>query len=128
MSFLDEDGVITDVACRSEDGKYVDWSTSTTNYKPSSGLAMAEVDGQLRRFFIDDHDSLVQGMNEEVTQLGSNAAQGSQVAAAVPVGSTDIHAFYLSENNSLTSLTFNGRGWSSGIVVALAYLCGRATN
>ncbi|KAH9213101.1 hypothetical protein DL95DRAFT_302938, partial [Leptodontidium sp. 2 PMI_412] len=54
----------------------------------------------------------VQVLNGNATQLGPKAAHGSRISAAVPVGSSDIHIFFVSESLSLASLTFNGSGWS----------------
>ncbi|EFX06082.1 hypothetical protein CMQ_4151 [Grosmannia clavigera kw1407] len=55
----------------------------------------------------------MQATDDSATQLGPKAAKGSQVSVSVPVGSTDIHLFYLSENKSLASLTLNGSAWSA---------------
>ncbi|CAG9975126.1 unnamed protein product [Clonostachys byssicola] len=114
VSYLDKEGNMIDVACRHKEDKdaawkYVDWSTHQLKYKASSGLALAEVDNELRRFYIDDEDYVTQAMDDKISRLGPKAARGSQVSATVPIGSTDIHVFYISEDKkSLASLTFNG--------------------
>lgn len=109
-----------DVACRHKGDKYVDWSTHQLKYKASSGLALAEADHKLRRFYIDDEDYVTQAIESKITRLGPKAARGSQVSATVPIGSTDIHVFFISEDKkSLASLTFNGTNnkWSTGMIM-----------
>uniref|UniRef100_A0A8H7TQJ0 Fucose-specific lectin n=1 Tax=Bionectria ochroleuca TaxID=29856 RepID=A0A8H7TQJ0_BIOOC len=116
VSYLDKEGNMIDVACRHKGDKYVDWSTHQLKYKASSGLALAEADHKLRRFYIDDEDYVTQAIESKITRLGPKAARGSKVSAAVPIGSTDIHVFFISEDKkSLASLTYNGTNnkWST---------------
>ncbi|CAI6101101.1 unnamed protein product [Clonostachys chloroleuca] len=122
VSYLDKEGNMIDVACRHKGDKYVDWSTHQLKYKASSGLALAEADHKLRRFYIDDEDYVTQAIESKITRLGPKAARGSQVSATVPIGSTDIHVFYISEDKkSLASLTFNGTNnkWSTDHLPAI---------
>jgi hypothetical protein len=115
LSYLDKDSQIIDVQCRYQDGNFINWSTVATNRKSASGLAVASVNGERRRFYINDEGSVVEAMNSGQIGLGPKAAKGSLVSATVPVGSTDIHVFFVSEDLSLSSITFNGAGWSEGM-------------
>ncbi|KFY08465.1 hypothetical protein V492_06206 [Pseudogymnoascus sp. VKM F-4246] len=116
LSYLDTAGQIVDCTCRYQNGEYLDWSTNSTGITPASGLALADVGGTRHRFYVDDKDFIVENVGAKESQLGPVAAKGSRVAASVPVGSTDIHVFFVAKDEtSLASLTFDGSQWVESI-------------
>lgn len=129
VSYLDNDGQIIDAACRYQDKTYVDWNTDPTNLMSASGLALAEVNGTLRRFYVDSKNFVIQDVHWQDAPIGPKAAKGSRVAATVAVGSTDIYIFFVAEDKrSLASLRFDGSEWSEAMVTAALYNTHRQGN
>lgn len=113
MCYLDENGYIVNVSCRNKGDTYDNWATEQSSYKSDSGLAMVEINGTIRKFYINDDNYVVQELNDVVTQLGPKAIKGSQLSASVPSGSTDLHVFYLTEDKTLSSMSLSGSSWSA---------------
>ncbi|PGH13629.1 hypothetical protein AJ80_06261 [Polytolypa hystricis UAMH7299] len=111
--YLDEDNQIIKCSCRYQDGEYLDYFTNGTGFRSASGLAAVQVGlYDARRFYIDEDDYVIEQTQSDATRLGPKTVRGSSVSAAVPINSTDIHLFFVAEDMSLSSLTWNGTRWS----------------
>ncbi|SPO04843.1 uncharacterized protein DNG_07528 [Cephalotrichum gorgonifer] len=116
VCYLDKDDAIIKHAFRHEgDGKYLDASTIRTKVKSTSGLAAVRVGPDDRLYYIDKDAFVTEYSQDNERRLGPKAATGSGVSAAVPVNSTDIHVFFVTENSSLSSLTWDGSEWSKDL-------------
>ncbi|CAI4214443.1 unnamed protein product [Parascedosporium putredinis] len=111
--YLDEKNHIIKASGPYEGGEYGRFHSDDTGSKSSSGLATVQVGSEDSRcFYINDTNHLIQQANDTNTPLGPKVAKGSSIYAVVPVQSSDIHLFYLAEDRSLASLTWQDGKWS----------------
>ncbi|KAL5350262.1 hypothetical protein ACLOAV_005300 [Pseudogymnoascus australis] len=136
VSYLDSTNHIIDTTCSYKASEYINWSTDPTDLTSASGLALAlaNVGGVRRRFYVNDDDYLVQDVRGSQTPLGPKVAKGSRIAATVPVGETDLTAspsalpllrnFAPADN---PGIGFAAAAWSDPLIVRLFHINQDAT-